>query len=87
MADNNEKFKIGESRIIELDGISRMIQDNPCTTDVLNNAIDTMFKELGFVLTPEEKCYILHKLISKEKADYVVCAGSGARCCRGMPIG
>ena len=67
----------------ELNGIIRKIQDNPTVLDVVNDAIDKMFIDLGFRLKPEEKSYIVKKLLSEQKReDMLVCAGIGARCCR-----
>ncbi|MCK9431420.1 MAG: hypothetical protein PHV17_06530 [Candidatus Omnitrophica bacterium] len=72
-----------QTRKKELDAIIRKIQDNPGVLKKVNAAIDKMFADLGFKLTPEEKTYIFKKLISKQKReDIIVCAGTGARCCR-----
>lgn len=72
-----------QSRRKELNAIIRKIQDNPRVLRKVNDAIDKMFVDLGFKLTPEEKAYIFKKILTRQKReDIIVCAGVGARCCR-----
>jgi hypothetical protein len=72
-----------QTRRKELNAIIRKIQDNPNVLNKVNDAIDKMFIDLGFKLTSEEKAYIFKKILSKQKReDIIVCAGTGARCCR-----
>lgn len=70
----------------ELQGIILKIYDNPNVVDQVNDSIDKMFTDLGFKLSPEEKKFIITDLISEKRGksspEHLLCAGTGARCCR-----
>lgn len=71
------------NRAKELREIAGAVMNRPELLDAVNAEIQTMFKALGFELTPEEKAYVLKILLEEQKKakTFQFCAGDGARCC------